>query len=1369
MKIVAWNCRGLQSSRAVRALREVRGRLNPDVFFLSETHLDNAKADNLRRKVGFDHMAVHESDGRSGGLLLLWKSKVRIRVEEVSKYYIDAVVDEDGGWRFTGLYGEPEWHRKALTWEAIRSIKGDPTNPWLIMGDFNEIMYNSEKEGGRPRTQRQLQSFHDVLSECGLNDMGFVGDLYTWRRGQIRERLDRAVANMQWAQLYPQSMLVNSESIRSDHRPIMMDTKYLDPPDRSAKKRFEARWLQEDTVEEMIKAAWARAKARGEGPSFSEKVNEVHEELHSWDREVLKAPTRRISDLKKELERLKRGPMTEANTEAQKEIMVRLELMLEQEEIHWFQRARANWLRQGDRNTSFFHNFATKRRKKNTIKSLIDENGQRQEKELAMRNIVQNYFENLFTSEVGEPDPSVLADVNRAVTQDMNMGLMAPFTAEEVKKALFQIGDYKAPGPDGMHAVFFKRFWGLVGDDLVKEVLAAVNSAHIPDGWNDTTIVLIPKINDPTLVSQFRPISLCNVVYKVISKMLANRIRGILPDVISDHQSAFVPGRLITDNILLAYECIHRIKKKQGKKGLCAVKLDMHKAYDRVEWSFLEKIMWKMGFDRRWVTLIMACVKSVKYKVRVNSSETDTFIPTRGLRQGDPLSPYLFLFVAQGLSSMLKGAENRGELQGVHVCRDAPPVSHLLFADDSLILMQADKSNAETLKNLLDRYCSNSGQMISDAKSSIFFSPNTEVETKVEVCETLNIMTESLTDKYLGLPALVGADRSDCFQYLVDRVRGKTKGWKEKLLSMGGKEVLIKSVAQAVPVFAMMVFRIPKNICKGITDAISQFWWGDDDDHKRIHWKAWWKLCIPKSKGGMGFRDLEAFNKALLAKQVWRLLLEPESLCARVLRAKYYPDGKLLDAKLKSGSSFTWQSVFAGLECFKKGCIWRVGDGSQIKIWEDNWIPSSHNMKIQTPRGNNLITRVEELINPITGVWDVQLIRSIFWEVDANRILQIPLRHGREDVVAWHFTKNSLFSVGSAYHLQWLYKFGENRINEQASGVGDDKVWSQLWKLEVPAKIKIFGWRVLHGLLPCKGVLANRHIDNSSSCPACHSNCEDIKHVLFGCSQAKEIWRILGIEDKINTALAIHHSGSVVVAEMITRPKQIDELNHIGFAELILTGSWYIWWQRRQYVHGEPVQNPTRAALSIATLTTNFQRSMKKVKNNTKKEQGWKRPPEGELLLNVDASYSPERGSGGTGAIIRDSTGSFVGARVSFYEFMSDAATAEVTALREGLVLAQTMGCNRIRIQSDCLKVVETMRQGGFTATISGPVYEQCDMMWHDFVFISLEHCNREANCVAHELARVASQEKMTCNWVTEPPSFILGALVNDVTVLHNQ
>jgi len=187
-------------------------------------------------------------------------------------------------------------------------------------------------------------------------------------------------------------------------------------------------------------------------------------------------------------------------------------------------------------------------------------------------------------------------------------------------------------------------------------VLQAVNTASIPAGWNDTAIVMIPKVDNPEKVAQFHPISLCIVVYKVTSKMLANRLKCILPEIIGENQSDFVPGRLITDNILITYECIHAIKRKEGKQGLCPVKLDMHKAYDRVEWGFLEKIMIKMGFDARWVNLIMACVSSVRYTIRFNSMETDSITPTRGIRQGDSLSPYLFLIVAEGLSCLIQQA-----------------------------------------------------------------------------------------------------------------------------------------------------------------------------------------------------------------------------------------------------------------------------------------------------------------------------------------------------------------------------------------------------------------------------------------------------------------------------------------------------------------------------------------------------------------------------------------------------------------------------------------------------------------------------------------------------------------------------------------
>jgi hypothetical protein len=157
-------------------------------------------------------------------------------------------------------------------------------------------------------------------------------------------------------------------------------------------------------------------------------------------------------------------------------------------------------------------------------------------------------------------------------------------------------------------------------------------------------------------------------------------------------------------------------------------------------------------------------------------------------------------------------------------------------------------------------------------------------------------------------------------------------------------------------------------------DAISSFWWGDEENSNKMHWYAWWKLCYPKREGGMGFRDFHSFNLAMLAKQVWRLATDTESLCAKVLRAKYYPQGNILRAGPKSGSSFTWQSIVAGIPTFKRGYIWRVGNGEKINIYNDPWIPSSPDRRILTPRGDVVYTKVSDLIDPTTSSWDEDLL-----------------------------------------------------------------------------------------------------------------------------------------------------------------------------------------------------------------------------------------------------------------------------------------------------------------------------------------------------------------------------------------------------------
>ena len=246
--------------------------------------------------------------------------------------------------------------------------------------------------------------------------------------------------------------------------------------------------------------------------------------------------------------------------------------------------------------------------------------------------VASAYFDNLFHAGVEDQMEEFLNAVQCMVTDDMQEFLSSEFTAKEVKVALFQMGPTKAPGPDGMNALFYQKFWHIVGNSIVLAVLDFLNNGNMLLDINHTNIVLIPKVKNPERMSDFRPISLCNVIYKIISKVLANRLKQVLPQIISHTQSAFVPGRLITDNVLVAYETLHTMhSRKKGKKGSMALKLDISKAYDRVEWHFLQRIMEKLGFPVVWIERVMSCVTTPSFSILINGKPYGMIHPSRGI------------------------------------------------------------------------------------------------------------------------------------------------------------------------------------------------------------------------------------------------------------------------------------------------------------------------------------------------------------------------------------------------------------------------------------------------------------------------------------------------------------------------------------------------------------------------------------------------------------------------------------------------------------------------------------------------------------------------------------------------------------------
>ena len=335
--------------------------------------------------------------------------------------------------------------------------------------------------------------------------------------------------------------------------------------------------------------------------------------------------------------------------------------------------------------------------------------------------------------------------------------LGSDFSAEDIKAALFQMAPTKAPRPDGMNALFYQKYWHVVGDTVVNAMLDFLKFGHMVPEINHTHIVLIPKIKAPEKISDFRPINLCNFIYKIISKVLANRLKQIPPHIISPTQSAFVPGCLITDNFLVAYETLHTMNgRKKGKKGSLALKLNISKTYDRVEWNFLRGIMVKMGFPEFWVDRVICCVTTSTFSILINGKPFGRITPSRGLHQGDPLSLYLFLLCTEGFTSLLQRAENEKRIQGVSICRQAPRITNLLFADDSVIFCQANQREVQEIVEILQVYAGASGQCINMEKSSMFFSDNTPMEQKHWIKESLGVKEVEKFDTYLGLPTLIG-------------------------------------------------------------------------------------------------------------------------------------------------------------------------------------------------------------------------------------------------------------------------------------------------------------------------------------------------------------------------------------------------------------------------------------------------------------------------------------------------------------------------------------------------------------------------------------------------------------------------------------
>jgi ribonuclease HI len=548
---------------------------------------------------------------------------------------------------------------------------------------------------------------------------------------------------------------------------------------------------------------------------------------------------------------------------------------------------------------------------------------------------------------------------------------------------------------------------------------------------------------------------------------------------------------------------------------------------------------------------------------------------------------------------------------------------------------------------------------------------------------------------------------------------------------------------------------------------ICNFWWGSNVDKKKIHWVNWKKTCKAKSRGGIGFKDLRAFNEALLAKQGWRLTTNPDSLVAKIFKAKYYPNSSFLSAKHTHNSSFSWQSIQKASWVLKKGCKWIIGDGKSIDIWRDRWIHPQFGSTMWTKQpANTILHRVCDLINNQNRCWNAQLIKHNFYPTEADQICSIPITNtDHDDIISWQGTKDGVYSVRSGY--QAIMEWQHNSQNQStSSNYEDNPKWKKLWKLSVPPKQLHLIWRILNNAIPVKEKLHKRGIRCVPLCPHCNTSLETMDHIFLDCDWARKVWFTSPLT--INLANSKLNHIHEWIDYMVTHTKEAD-------LQIISTMLYSIWNARNEKEFNGKNIPPIEAMPHAMKALYDYQANQKsramqdpKGNENNRNNTSWSLPPKGILKLNVDA-HSLSDGRWGLGLLLRRDDGSTVGA-VTRTRLGSDCTLlAEAMGLQEALNLIQQWNLSNVIIEMDAKTIVDTVNSSCYPRTNWGMIVDRCVRKMKDRTGIEVKWTRRQGNIAAHELAKWARYEPNK-DWVTTYPSCITDQVQKDmVPFSHNQ
>ncbi|GKV47795.1 hypothetical protein SLEP1_g54657 [Rubroshorea leprosula] len=1150
-----------------------------------------------------------------------------------------------------------------------------------------------------------------------------LGCHFTWtkkRNGRtvMRERLNRAVLNLSTMEEFSTAKLINLPRLCSDHHPILLNIQ----PNSAVRRprgppRFEVAWLTREDFGAVFENAW-----KSHNVTLARAIEETSKACFAWGKESFGDIFKQKRLLVARLTGIQNSSDYQYSVFLQKlegELLTEYHRILHAEELFWCQKSRVEWINSGDRNTSFYHTSTIVQRNRNRITTLkIDDNWV--DDDMQLRSHVRSFFQELFVAKQTNIMLNSYLNFQPQMEDSAHESLLKPASLDEVKQALFSMKGLKSPGPDGLQAIFFQKYWTTVSGTLLHFVNSALINGSFEPSLLQAHVALIPKGDAPDVIQKFRPITLLNVAYKVLSKVLVNRLRPYLQELIGPFQSSFLAGRSTIDNIVLTQEAVHSIRHRKGKKGAIILKIDLHKAFDSVSWGFLEKVLLDFNIPPTLVKLIMFCVNSVKLSVLWNGEPLPYFEPQRGLRQGDPLSPYLFIMVMEKLSRMILNRIHSKTWKPIQLSRGGLALSHLFFADDLMLFCEASHSQLSMVINCLKEFASYSGLEINLAKSKLFVSPNIQSAMARSLSISCGIPLTSNLGTYLGVPIIHGRNSAAQYKYIIEKMQLKLASWKQNTLSLAGRRILIQSVTSSIPAYTMQTVLLPHSTCDAIDKMNRNFLWGTKTGNSRPHLVSWEVVCRSKDQGGLGLRAARDNNRALVAKLGWRVLVGDEAPWCQVMRQKYFRTSTFLSAEASPRSSVTWRSIIHCKDVLEFGLQWRIGLGDSINFWKDYWTYSS------------------PLCNFITA--------------QVNEILSIPLSSTAsvKDKIVWKYSDDGFFSIKSAFH----------QILQQKAPIPlQDQSWLWVWKLRCSERVRMFLWLLLCNRVLTNAVRFERHLASSLICPRCGGDPETPLHLLRDCPFATQVWTLLGLGDREFFQLPWQH-WIKISSRKVTRV-QHGEMSYDLFLSII----WQLWKCRNRFIfNGEHIP----AAALCDKICDYAQDTYKAMVCNifvSMREPRWicwypLDPP--FYKLNTDGSRIQDTGFASAGRVLRDQSGVFIQC-YSVNIGLVSIFLAELWGCREGLILCKNKGLKHVVVEMDSLSAVQVINGQKEQDSLSAVLVFDIRRLRFEFDSIIIQHTPREANSAADFLAGIGHSLPIGTTVFDSPPPRLNAFLERDM------